>query len=227
METFFLACFVFGLLFTLASVALGVVGGGIGHAGGHLGHAGHIGHAAHVGDGAHVGHVAHVGHDAHLPHDGSHDGNSLPLLNASSAIGGLTWFGAAGYLLMRLGDWALPAVIIAGLSAGALGWYLVARFLGLVLKGEVEMDPGDYRLEGTVSQVTVGIPAGGTGEIVFEKAGSRRSEAARAMNGAAIPRGAEVVITSYARGFAMVQPWGEFIDEHDRQARLSAHNTEA
>ena len=64
-----------------------------------------------------------------------------------------------------------------------MGWYLVARFLGLVLAGEREMDPDDYRLEGTVSQVTVSIPAGGTGEVVFSKAGARRSEAARAMGG--------------------------------------------
>jgi hypothetical protein len=215
METFFLACFVFGLLFALLSVVLGFVGGGIGHGGGH------IGHPAHAGHGAHIGHGAHVAHDAHLPHDSSHNGNSLPLLNASSVIGGLTWFGATGYLLMRLGDWALPAVIVAGLSAGAVGWYLVARFLGLVLKGEVEMDPEDYRLEGTVSQVTVAIPVGGSGEIMFEKAGSRRSEAARALGGAAIPRGAEVVITSYARGFATVQPWDEFINEHKRIAESS------
>ena len=68
----------------------------------------------------------------------------------------------------------------------------------------------------TFCQVTVGIPAGGTGEIIFEKAGVRRSEAARAVNGTAIPRGSEVVITAYAKGFATVQPWGEFIQEHDR-----------
>jgi hypothetical protein len=208
MDTFFLACFVFGLLFTLASLALGFVGGGLGHGGGHMGHAGHIGHGG--------AHAPHVGHDAHLPHDASHESSSLPWLNASSAVGGLTWFGAAGYLLTRLGDWALPAAIVGGLAAGALGWYLVVRFLGLVLKGEVEMDPEDYRLEGTVGQVTVGIPAGGTGEIIFEKAGARRSEAARAVNGTAIPRGSEVVITAYAKGFATVQPWGEFIQEHDR-----------
>ena len=80
METFFLACFAFGLLFTLLSFVLGSV-----HIGGHFGH--HLGHAH--------AHVAHV------------DGDQLPLLNASSLIGGLTWFGAAGYLLTRLGDWAL------------------------------------------------------------------------------------------------------------------------
>jgi membrane protein implicated in regulation of membrane protease activity len=213
METLFLACFVFGLLFLLASVAMGFVGGGIGHGGGvHVaGHAGHAAPGAHGMHAPHVGHAAHLGHEAHVPHEGSQQ-QGLPLLNASSAVGGLTWFGAAGYLLTRLGDWALPAAIIGGLVAGALGWYLVARFLGLVLKGEVEMDPEDYRLEGTVAQVTVPIPAGGTGEILFEKAGVRRSEAARGLSGAAIPRGTEVVISSYARGFATVQPWTEFID---------------
>lgn len=201
METLFLACFVFGLLFLLASVALGFVGGGIGHGGGHVGHAGHSGH---------IGHAAHGAH-GHVPHEGSQQ-QGVPLLNASSAVGGLTWFGAVGYLLTRLGDWALPAAILGGLVAGALGWYLVARFLGLVLRGEVEMDPEDYRLEGTVGQVTVSIPAGGTGEVLFEKAGVRRSEAARGFNGTAIPRGTEVVIASYARGFATVQPWAEFIN---------------
>jgi hypothetical protein len=189
METFFLACFVFGLLFTLLSLVLGSV-----HIGGHFGHAPGHGHSAHA--------------EAH--------GDQLPLLNASSLIGGLTWFGAAGYLLTRLGDWALPVAILGAIAIGAAGWYLVARFLGLVLKGEVEMDPDDYRLEGTVGQVSVGIPAGGTGEIIFPKAGSRRSEAARASNKSeAIARGTEVVITNYADGFATVQPWAEFLAERD------------
>ncbi len=189
METFFLACFAFGLLFTLLSFVLGSV-----HIGGHFGH--HLGHA----------HVAH----------GEAHGDQMPLLNASSLVGGLTWFGAAGFLLTRLGDWALPVAIVGALAVGALGWYLVARFLGLVLKGEVEMDPDDYRLEGTVGQVSVGIPAGGTGEIMFEQAGLRRSEAARAnVKGHPIARGTEVVITNYTDGFATVQPWGEFLAERD------------
>jgi len=192
METFFLACFAFGLLFTLLSVVLGSV-----HIGGHFGH--DLGHD--------LGH-AHASAEAH--------GDQLPLFNLSSLVGGLTWFGAAGYLLTRLGDWALPVAIVGALAVGAVGWYLVARFLGLVLKGEVEMDPADYRLEGTVGQVSVGIPAGGTGEVLFQKAGSRRSEAARAsVKGRPIARGTEVVITSYTDGFATVQPWGEFLAERD------------
>ncbi len=210
METLFLACFVFGLLFTLASVVLGSVGGGhLGHGGGGGGHA-HIGHVHPI---SHSG--VHVSHGAHEVHADTR--TAIPFLNASSVVGGITWFGAAGYVLTRLSDWALPAALAGALAVGALGWYLVARFLGLILKGEVEMNPDDYRLEGTVGQITVGIPQGGTGEIVFEKAGTRRSEAARALGGAAIPHGAEVVITSYADGFALVQPGGEFLAERDAQ----------
>jgi hypothetical protein len=195
METFFLACFAFGLLFTLLSVVLGSV-----HFGGHIGHG--LGHA-------------HAQAHGHASPAEAH-GDQLPLFNAASLIGGLTWFGATGYLLTRLGDWALPVAIVGALAVGALGWYLVARFLGLVLKGEVEMDPDDYRLEGTVGQLSIGIPAGGTGEVIFQKAGSRRSEAARAsVKGQPIARGTEVVITNYTDGFATVQPWGEFLAERD------------
>jgi membrane protein implicated in regulation of membrane protease activity len=237
MESIFLACFIFGALFTLASLVLGFAGHGAAHIG-HGGDAAHVGHggdaAAHVGHGshaapAHVGHGSadaqagpHVAHGdsvhAEVPHSEASRLDTLPWLNASSAVGALTWFGAAGYLMLRLGDWALPAVIIGALLAAGVGWYLVARFLGLVLAGEREMDPDDYRLEGTVGHVTVSIPAGGTGEVVFDKAGARRSEAARAQDGKAIPRGSEVVITTYADGFATVQPWGEFLAAREKLA---------
>lgn len=215
MEAFFLACFAIGLLFTLASVVLGVVGGGLGHAGVHVGHAPHAGQIGHAGHAAHAVHAAQSAGGGHDGHDVGHAAG-LPLLNASSALGALTWFGATGYLLTRLGGWALPLVLLGAIAVGAVGWYLVARFLQLILKGEVEMDPDDYRLEGTVGRITVGIPAGGTGEIVFSKAGLTRSEAARAVGGAAIGRGVEVVITSYAGGFAMVQPWNEFVEEREK-----------
>ena len=216
METIFLACFIFGLLFTVATFALGAAGGV------HFGHS-----SAHIGGHAHVGGHAHAGH-VHSPESHSPQDAGVPWLNASSLVGALTWFGAAGYLAIRLGSWGTLYVVLAALVAGAVGWYLVARFLGLLLKGEVEMDPEDYRLEGTVGKVTVSIGPGATGEIVFEKAGVRRSEAARAREGVAIPRGTEVVITSYTDGFATVQPWGEFMaarDAESRQRRLTASET--
>jgi membrane protein implicated in regulation of membrane protease activity len=194
METVFLVCFAIGLLFTIASLVLGAAGG------------------AHL---PHVGHVAHAGHVHLNGGDRGVSSSSLPLLNGSSLVGGLTWFGAAGFVLTRLAGFSLPLALIGALAVGALGWYLVARFLGLILRGEVEMDPADYRLEGTVGHLSVGVPISGTGEVQFEKAGTRRSEAARALGGVSIPRGAEVVITSYVDGFATVQPWAEFLAERE------------
>jgi membrane protein implicated in regulation of membrane protease activity len=160
------------------------------------------------GGGGHLGHVNHGGHD-------------LGPLTPSALVAALTWFGAAGFVLTRLGDLALPATILGALIAGVVGWYLVVRFLKLLLKGEVVMDPADYRLEGTVGQVSVRIPRNGTGEVVFSKVGARRSEAARSVDGAAIPRGTEVVITRYSDGFATVQPWAEFLAARERVAAKS------
>lgn len=209
METIFLAIFAFGALFTLASAALGAMHG--------FGH-GHGVHAHHAGHG-------HSGHATNGSHGGAGWLRDLPLLNGSAVMGFLTWFGAAGYLLERLSDWALPAVILGAVLGGSLGALLIARYLGFVLAGESEMDPDDYRLEGTVGQITIGIPQGGTGEIVFSKVGARRSEAARSLGGQPIPRGTEVVITNYVDGFATVQPWAEFMAA--REGAAAAPHREA
>src|ERR1700687_5667809 len=124
MESIFLACFVFGALFTVASVVLGFAGHGAAHIGHSLGHLGGNGGAAHIGHGgaAHIGHggatdvgqggAAHVGH-GHIGHDAATAGHShgvhgevphsenttLPWLNASSAVGALTWFGGGWHVL--------------------------------------------------------------------------------------------------------------------------------
>jgi len=189
METIFLAIFAFGALFTLVSAAVGAVSGldhGFGHAQAHA-------------------------HGAHAASTSQSWLNSTPLLNGSSLMAFLTCFGAVGYLLTRLSPWAFPAVVLGAVLGGAIGAVIVARFLGLVLAGEREMDPDDYRLIGTVGRITSPIPAGGTGEVVFSKVGARRSEAARSLGGTPIPRGTEVVITDYVDGKAIVQPWAEFI----------------
>ena len=207
LQTIFLACFGFGALFTVGSLVLGVAS----HAAGAHVHAG-AGHA-HGGHGA--GHAAHAATDDQMGL--LHGLHGLPLLNPSSVLGFLTWFGAAGYLLTRYAGWAVLPVLLGALLAGAISWYLIARFLGLILAGEREMDPADYRLVGTVGRISVTVPAGGTGEMIFSKAGARRSEAARGLEGRPIARGTEVVITAYEDGFAIVQPWDEFVAAEKRQ----------
>lgn len=230
MEAFFLVCFLFGALFIAASLLLGVAGTAL-----HLelgGHDLHLGHEAHLGQhggstahGQGHGHEFHVGHQEAAEQAGqgspgqsgqtSHAQSGLPLLNLSSLLAFVTWFGAAGYLLLRFAGWPLLGVLAVAIVAGLAGALIIAFVLAKIMAGEREMDPRDYVLEGTIARVTVGIPAGGVGEIVFSKGGVRRSEAARGLDGRAVPRDTEVVIIDYARGVAAVEPWDELVSGHE------------
>jgi len=194
MEAVYLGCFLFGVVFTGLTTLLGAASSAV-----HVGHfLGHGWHGPHL----HHGHAHGPGHaQAEQP---------LFLFGISSLVAFLTWFGAAGYVLTRWLEWPLAVTLLLGIGAGVVAAVLVARFLALLRAGERVMDPSDYRMVGTVARVTVGIPGDGVGEIVFTKAGARRSEAARAADGRALVRGAEVVITGYERGVATVQPWDEF-----------------
>jgi len=144
--------------------------------------------------------------------------SSLPIFNVTALLAFLTWFGAAGFVALRFGAWPLFVVLFVALAAGLIAALLIALFLRKILEGERVMDPADYRLQGTLARVTVSIPAGGVGEIIFTKAGTRRSEAARSATGRAIPRGAEVVILHNAHGIAAVQPWRELLGREEPRA---------
>jgi hypothetical protein len=191
METLYVGCFLFGAAFTAVSFALGHVGfqwHGHGHAHGYL----HDGHAH--------------AHDDRSP---------AAFLSLPALLAFLTWFGAVGYVLSR---WGVPGVLAAvpAIAFGAAAWLLMTRLLAMIRAGERVLDPADYRLPGTIGHLTVGIPEDGVGEVVFTKAGARRSEAARAADGRALARGAEVVITGYEHGIATVQPWDEFVSGKGR-----------
>src|SRR4051812_27428388 len=150
-------------------------------------------------------HAAHAPHGAHA-HAGSvvwRGGLTrmlLPLLNATSLLAFLTWFGAAGYVLRHVVGWPLLAVLPIALLAGIAAATLIGWFMTKLAAGERVMDPEEYRLVGTSGRLTVSIPSDGVGEVVFSKGGTRRSEAARSLSGRALARGTEVVIISYTRG---------------------------
>jgi hypothetical protein len=218
MESVFLGCFLFGAVFTLASAVLG-----------HAGHGGHGGHSngsgashAHVPDAGHApAHVPAHGHADPYAHGHAADGphaqtHPIPLLNFTSLVAFLTWFGAAGYAALQFAGWPLAGALVAGVVAGLAGAFLIALFLGRVMAGERVMDARQYRLPGTLARVTIGIPAQGVGEIVFVKEGVRRSEAARSRSGRPIARDAQVVILEYGKGVAAVQPWEELLEESGR-----------
>ena len=196
MTSFFLGCFAFGLIFTVASFVLGGFGattdvdlpdaplGGLDGADQSL--AGLAGH----------------GHGAHI---------SPFSFSTLSAF--LAWFGGAGWLLVRYSDLtALLIIILAsftGLVGGGIVFVTLARY---VVPRLTEMRPEDYQLTGVTARVTSAIAAGGTGEIVYSLAGTRRVDGARSVNGEALEHGAEVVVLKVEKGIAYVQRWAQFAD---------------
>jgi hypothetical protein len=160
--------------------------------------------------GAHV-HIPHLHVHVHIPHVHGphfHGGGELPLFNVGTIAAFLAWFGGTGFLLVRLSSlWVFFALGIA-FASGILGAGIIFLFLARVLmRGEEDLDPADYDMVGVLGRLTISIRQGGTGEIVFPQGGTRHCTAARSEDGAAIAKGAEVVVTRYEKGVAYVRRW--------------------
>ena len=126
----------------------------------------------------------------------------------------LAWFGGTGYLLTRYSSlWVVLGLGIAVVS-GLMGASVVFLFLSKVLiSDEEEMDPADYRMVGVLGRTSITIREGGTGEIIYSQAGTRRTCGARSEDGGAVPKGTEVVVTRYEKGIAYVRLWTEISGE--------------
>lgn len=210
MESFFLGCFAFGLIFTVASFLLGAFGSAHLHlpgfhvdggdvAGAHADYLGHAGTGADHG----AGHAVGQGH--------AHHASTISPFNVSTISAFVTWFGGAGWLLARYSSLTAFAVTAAASAAGLVGGGIVfvtlARF---VFPRLTVMRPEDYRIEGTLGHVTSPLAAGGTGEIVYLLGGTQHVDGARSLAGDAIERGAEVVILKLEGGIAYVERWDRF-----------------
>jgi len=92
----------------------------------------------------------------------------------------------------------------------------VFLFLTRVLMSEEEdLDPADFEMVGVLGRLSVPIRLGGTGELIYSQAGTRRTCGARAEEACAIPKGSEVVVTRYDKGIAYVRLWSELAGEDD------------
>jgi membrane protein implicated in regulation of membrane protease activity len=205
----YLGLFAFGGIFSGVSLLLGAVGGHFHLPGAaHAGHAPHLGHhgPGHGGPGGARG-VGAGAHDAAPPVG---PGAAPGPLNLSTLMIFLTWFGATGYLLRAYSaEAAVPSVIVAtgaGLVGALIVWLVLAK---LLWRGQSQLDPRNYAIMGVTARVTASIGAGGTGEIVYTLDGKRQVDAARAAEGATLPRGTEVAILHRAGGIAYVVPLGD------------------
>lgn len=190
MDTFYLICFVVGLVLSVLTVI-----GGLGHL--HLGHFGRL----------------HLGHHTHIhTRSGSHSGSDgISAVNGFTITAFLCWFGGAGYLLHHSNVFAAPLVfllaIISGIAGAAILWTLLFKVL---LPRERVLTVEDTEMTGVLAHVSDAIrDSNGVGEIIYSQTGARRAAAARSEDGTAIQRGTEVVVIRYERGVAYVRRWDD------------------
>lgn len=202
---FYLVCFVLGFAFSLLSFALGGIRWHLPHGLGetHI----HVLHHVHGAVGHGVAHVAAAKPGVAAP-------GHVSVLNPVTLAAFLAWFGGTGYLLSRFSTvWFVMGLGIA-IFSGTGGAAIVFLFLTRVLMSkEEDLDPADFEMVGVLGRLSVPIRLGGTGELIYSQAGTRRTCGARAEESCTIPKGSEVVVTRYDKGIAYVRLWSELAGE--------------
>lgn len=194
---FYLVCFIVG--FALSALAL-------------------LGGSLHV----HIPHL-HIGvHHISGGHGGAGGRGHTPWFNFGTMAAFLAWFGGIGYLLEHFYHvWIVAVVFVAtlsGLGAAAVVFWFLARVL---MSDEAPLDPADYDMIGVLGRTTLSIRPGGTGELVFTQGGTRHVAGARSEDGAAIPKGAEVIVTRYEKGIAYVRPFEDVLGQSEPKEKRS------
>ncbi len=179
-ESFYLTCFLVGLLLTIVSFVFGT----------------HF----------HLPNVLHL--HVHVPH--GHHGDGTTPFNLTTVLMFLTWFGGAGYVMTHSRSAAAGAAftvaMIVGFAGGALMYLFMAR---VFIANEHPLREEDYEMVGILGHVSSAIRATGTGEVIYTQEGTRRSCGARSEDGRPIERGAEVVVMRYEKGIAYVRRFEE------------------
>jgi membrane protein implicated in regulation of membrane protease activity len=151
------------------------------------------------------GHIAH-GHAGNTP--------QVSFFNPMTLAAFLAWFGGTGYLLTRFSTVRFVGGLLLSVTAGILAASVIFLFLTRVLiSREENLDPRDYEMVGVLGRITSSVRGGGTGEIVYSQAGTRRVCGARSEDGSPIAKGSEVLVTRYERGIAYVRRWQELAGE--------------
>ena len=218
---FYLICFAVGFCFSFFSFVFGGSRFGRlhlshfhGHGAGHLpaAHAptGHPG-AAHPPAAAHGAATAQAAGGAKVARS-----SGVSPINPPTLAAFLAWFGGTGYLLTRFSTVWVGVGLLFSVISGLVGGGIIFLFLSKVLISEEEsLDPADYEMVGVLGTLSVPIREGGTGELIYSQAGTRRVCGARSEAGSAMEKGTEVVVTRYEKGIAYVERWSEMSGEDE------------
>jgi hypothetical protein len=85
---------------------------------------------------------------------------------------------------------------------------LVLQFAKILYSQQASSALQMQSLVGTSAEVSVGIPAGGVGQIALNVGGERSEHVARAADGRSLARGTVVVITGLGADSVIVTPSG-------------------
>jgi len=205
---FYLICFAVGFAFSFLSFFLGGIHW---HLPFHL----HLPfEAPHVHIGPHVHASGHV-HADHAP--------QVSAFNPMTVAAFLAWFGGTGYLLSRFSTVRFVGELVLSITAGLIAASAIFLFMTRVLNSKEEnLDPADYEMVGVLGRITSPVREGGTGELVYSQAGTRRVCGVRCEDGTAIAKGSEVVVTRYERGIAYVRRWEEMTGEEQSSSNSAA-----
>jgi membrane protein implicated in regulation of membrane protease activity len=146
-------------------------------------------------------------------------GSGVSPFNPPTLAAFLAWFGGTGYLLTRFSTLWVGLGLTLSVLSGLVGGGIIFLFLSKVLISDEEnMDPADYEMVGVLGKLSVSIREGGTGELIYSQAGTRRVCGARSEDGSAMAKGTEVVVTRYEKGIAYVERWSEMSGEDETTA---------
>lgn len=184
LDAVLLGTFLFGLLFTIGSLLLG---------------------------------VADLGVDSDSGDHSFGDHGFASLLNVTSVLAFLTWFGGVGYLVRNGLGWPAFVSLAIAVGGGLLAGWVVLWFVRKVLRSPDDtLDPRDFERVGVLARVTSSIRPNGVGEIVWEQRGTRMVTSARSETADAIGRGTEVLILRVDRGIAIVAPFDGLLNDSAR-----------
>lgn len=220
---FYLICFAVGFCFSFFSFVLGGSRFGRLHLPHFHGHgvphfpttAGPVapGPTVHAG-GGHAPIAAHAPATAQASAANQPVRSGVSPFNPPSLAAFLAWFGGTGYLLTRFSSLWVGMGLILSVTSGLVGGGIIFLFLSKVLISDEEnMDPADYEMVGVLGKLSISIREGGTGELIYSQAGTRRVCGARSEESTAIAKGTEVVVTRYEKGIAYVRLWEEMANE--------------
>ncbi len=187
LESIFLTMFLVGLLFAIVSAVLS----GAFHQ--DFGQGSSFEHGDPGALGGHAGPVHGEGH-AEVGW-AQHDLATFSPLSPTILASFIAAAGGAGYIALATLDWSPWGAGLAALTAGfAFAAVVFTLFTLLFTKTQGTSTLVVAELVGTEAEVITNIPSGGTGEIAFVQRGQRANGPARAADGAAVARGAKVIV---------------------------------